>query len=200
MWGDHEQLRSRDMTVTGVIPVRIPAMTRDLWPTPVEAAGPPSARRTTTSTSSARPSSRSDPTPRVSAARTSSWCCAGSPPCPSMSWSCTTGPTRRRSALLAGSPRYVDMAADGPFSKAAACNAGYGVTSTPAIALVDADMLVDRRSFLGCVERVLGGVDVIRPFGHLVDLDPTTSASVARRCRAVRTGPDRHDNRVGRVR
>ena len=39
MWGDHERLRSRDMTVTGVIPVRIPTMTHDLWPTPVSVAG-----------------------------------------------------------------------------------------------------------------------------------------------------------------
>jgi GT2 family glycosyltransferase len=39
-------------------------------------------------------------------------------------------------------------------------------------------MLVDRRPFLGCVARVSGGVDVIRPFGHLVDLDRTTSRLV----------------------
>jgi len=76
------------------------------------------------------------------------------------------------------SPRYVQVASAGPFSKAAACNAGYGVTSTPVIALIDADMLVDSGCFLGCITRVLGGVDVIRPFGHLVDLDRTTSQLV----------------------
>ena len=82
-------------------------------------------------------------------------------------------------SALPGAPQYLHVASDGPFSKAAACNAGYGVTSTPAIALVDADMLVDSRPFLGCVERVVGGVDVIRPFGHLIDLDPTASRRVA---------------------
>jgi glycosyltransferase involved in cell wall biosynthesis len=88
------------------------------------------------------------------------------------------GPAPTPELLPAGSPRYVHIASDGPFSKAAACNAGYRVASAPVIALVDADMLMDSRPFLGCVTRVLGGVDVIRPFGHLVDLDLATSRRV----------------------
>jgi hypothetical protein len=37
MWGNQERLRARDLTITGVVPVRIPAMTRDLWPTSITA-------------------------------------------------------------------------------------------------------------------------------------------------------------------
>lgn len=77
-----------------------------------------------------------------------------------------------------GAIRYLHVASDGPFSKAAACNAGYGVSSTAAIALVDADTLVDRGPFLGCVDRVVDGVDVIRPFGQLVELDREASRRV----------------------
>jgi N-terminal domain of galactosyltransferase len=88
------------------------------------------------------------------------------------------GPAPAPDRSPSSTPRYVHVPSDGAFSKAAACNAGYVATSTPVIALVDADMLVDSRPFLGCVTRVLGGVDVIRPFGHLVDLDQATSQRV----------------------
>ena len=77
-----------------------------------------------------------------------------------------------------GAQRYVHLTSDGAFSKAAACNAGYGLVSSEAVALVDADMLVDSGAFLGCVTRVVGGVDVIRPFGHLVELDRAASGRV----------------------
>jgi hypothetical protein len=33
MWGRTEGLRARDLTVTGVVPVRVPRMTAHLWPT-----------------------------------------------------------------------------------------------------------------------------------------------------------------------
>ena len=33
LWGHPERFQARDVTVTGVIPVRIPAMTQHLWPT-----------------------------------------------------------------------------------------------------------------------------------------------------------------------
>ena len=35
MWGNPARLHARDVTVTGVVPVRIPKMTQHLWPTSV---------------------------------------------------------------------------------------------------------------------------------------------------------------------
>jgi uncharacterized protein len=40
MWGNPGRLRARDVSVTGIVPVTIPAMTRNLWPTPVSAESP----------------------------------------------------------------------------------------------------------------------------------------------------------------
>jgi uncharacterized protein len=37
MWGNTSRLQARDVTVTGVVPVRIPGMTSHLWSTPVSA-------------------------------------------------------------------------------------------------------------------------------------------------------------------
>lgn len=102
----------------------------------------------------------------------------------------------------------VRVPATGPFSKAAAVNAG--VTAAAAagaevVVLADADTLVDRRHLLACVRRVAAGfappitrphggadadsplaadaaatrIDAIRPFGRLVHLDPDATAAVA---------------------
>lgn len=67
-----------------------------------------------------------------------------------------------------------------PFSKARACNAGFRLVATPLIALVDADTFMPSAGFLECAEAVREGLDVVRPFGHLIDLDEQTSAAIAR--------------------
>lgn len=67
-----------------------------------------------------------------------------------------------------------------PFNKARACNAGFRRVSTPLVALVDADTFMPMRGFAECAAAVREGLDAVRPFGHLVDLDEQTSAAVAR--------------------
>lgn len=88
------------------------------------------------------------------------------------------GPVRAPAATMGGSTQALHLASDGPFSKAAACNAGYRAASSAVLALVDADMMVSPGSFLGCVARVDEGVDVIRPFGRVVDMDRATTQRV----------------------
>ena len=41
MWGNHAQLHARDVTITGVVPVRVPGMTQHLWTTSVPADARP---------------------------------------------------------------------------------------------------------------------------------------------------------------
>lgn len=66
----------------------------------------------------------------------------------------------------------VHVPADGaPFNKARACNAGFASTDAPIIALVDADTLVPLTSLNASVEAVIKGMDVVRPYGRLIELD-----------------------------
>lgn len=71
-------------------------------------------------------------------------------------------------------------AAGRPFNKAAACNAGFGGVTTPLIALVDADTFMSMSGFIECAQAVADDLDVVRPFGRLIELDePTTEAVVS---------------------
>lgn len=77
---------------------------------------------------------------------------------------------------LARDVGYVHVPGSGPFAKAVACNAGFGETDEEVVAFVDADMLLDPRAVLASAERCRRDMDVIRPFGWLVDLDADASA------------------------
>lgn len=71
----------------------------------------------------------------------------------------------------------------GAFSKSAACNAGVVVASTPVIALVDADTMVQSRALRACINRIVNpgereSIQAIRPFGRLIDLGENQSRNV----------------------
>lgn len=73
------------------------------------------------------------------------------------------------------------ISSSGPFSKALACNIGFAAVDTPVVALVDSDTMVASRAFLGCVARcdeAGSQIDVIRPFGRLIELDEDATRSV----------------------
>lgn len=57
------------------------------------------------------------------------------------------------------------------FNKARACNAGFASTEAPILALVDADTLVPMASLIAAIGAVREGIDVVRPFGRLIELD-----------------------------
>jgi hypothetical protein len=81
-------------------------------------------------------------------------------------------------AVVAQGVQRVLVADDGPFNRSATINAGFAVAGGDVIAIVDADTLVHTEQFLGCARRVSEGVDVLRPFGRLVDLTPSESDHV----------------------
>ena len=85
-----------------------------------------------------------------------------------------------------------------PFNKAAACNAGFAATHGEVIALVDADTLMPMGPFLACAAGVTDDLDVIRPYGRLLELDDPTTASLADGA-ALPDAPagDRNDARAG---
>lgn len=71
----------------------------------------------------------------------------------------------------------------GPFSKAAACNAGVLRARTDLVPLIDADTMVDARALMLSAQliarsRGLHPVSAVRPFGRLVDLDSIQSRQV----------------------
>lgn len=59
----------------------------------------------------------------------------------------------------------------GPFSKAAAVNAGVRAVETDSVAIVDADTIVNPAKLRACIRRVALRDEVIRPFGSLRDLN-----------------------------
>ena len=66
----------------------------------------------------------------------------------------------------------VHVPSDGaPFNKARACNAGFTSTEAPILALVDADTLVPMTSLIAAIDAVREGIDAVRPYGRLIELD-----------------------------
>lgn len=101
-------------------------------------------------------------------------------------------------ALPPATTRVVVGADGGPFSKALACNAGFAVTDSEVVALVDADTLMPMAPFLECARGVREGYDAIRPFGRLIELDEAATAAVAAGGPFPESPPgERDDRRAG---
>lgn len=79
------------------------------------------------------------------------------------------------SGSFSGSVDYVHVPGARAFSKAVACNAGFRATTSDVVAFIDGDTVLDTRALLGGAERCQRDMDVVRPFGWLVDLDPESS-------------------------
>lgn len=74
----------------------------------------------------------------------------------------------------------VHVAASGKaFNKAAACNAGFIQVTSALVALVDADTLMPMDAFLESAAAVPAELDVVRPYGRLIELDENATASIA---------------------
>ena len=74
----------------------------------------------------------------------------------------------------------IHVAAEGrAFNKARACNTGFRQVSESVIALVDADTLMSMTPFLTCVNAVRDDLDVIRPYGRLIELDEAATMAIA---------------------
>ena len=58
----------------------------------------------------------------------------------------------------------------GSFNKACAINRGFSASTDDVIAIVDADTLMDSRTFMATLNRVASHDDVIRPFSRLIEL------------------------------
>lgn len=65
------------------------------------------------------------------------------------------------------------------FNKAAACNAGFVQVTSALVALVDADTLMPMDAFLASAAAVQSDLDVVRPYGRLIELDESATASIA---------------------
>ncbi|MDH6423397.1 galactosyltransferase-related protein [Aurantimicrobium minutum] len=86
------------------------------------------------------------------------------------------------------------------FNKAQACNAGFKNTTEDAIALVDADTVMNSRVFIAALKRVAAKDEVIRPFGSLTDLTVTeTEKYLTTQELPVSADTQRDDRRSGDV-
>lgn len=70
-------------------------------------------------------------------------------------------------------------AAGRAFNKAEACNAGFWHVKSPLMALVDADTLMPMDAFLASAETLWSDLDVVRPYGRLIELDERATESLA---------------------
>lgn len=91
--------------------------------------------------------------------------------------------TQQAALSLPAHAQHLWTEVSGPFSKAAACNAGVLRARTDVVSLIDADTMVDSRSLMLSAQliklsRRLQPVAAVRPFGRLVDLDSARSQQV----------------------
>ena len=81
---------------------------------------------------------------------------------------------------LPASVKRIHIQADAqPFNKALTCNVGFVATDTPMIAIVDADTLVPTQSLMHSIQAVRDGLDAVRPFGRLVELDEGSTNAIS---------------------
>lgn len=65
-----------------------------------------------------------------------------------------------------------------PFNKARACNAGFSHARATILALVDADTFVPKAALHASIEAVHGELDVVRPYGRLLELDEDATRAI----------------------
>lgn len=88
----------------------------------------------------------------------------------------------------------------GPFNKARACNRGYSASAEEVIAIVDADTLMDSRTFTAALNRVASHDEVIRPFSRLIELTEDQRDTYLQSAVLPQpTQTDRDDSREGDV-
>ena len=81
---------------------------------------------------------------------------------------------------LATSVTRVHLPAEGrPFNKARACNAGFTRARATILALVDADTFVPKAALHASIDAVRGELDVVRPYGRLIELDEDSTRGIA---------------------
>lgn len=95
---------------------------------------------------------------------------------------------------------HVYTESSGAFNKARACNRGFLASTENVIALVDADTLMDSRTFSAALNRVGTHDEVIRPFSRLIELSEDQRDSYIQSAVLPQpTQTDRDDARDGDV-
>jgi GT2 family glycosyltransferase len=65
-----------------------------------------------------------------------------------------------------------------PFNKARACNAGFARGATAILCLVDADTIAPINAMHASIDAVRGELDVVRPYGRLIELDEEATRAI----------------------
>lgn len=85
-------------------------------------------------------------------------------------------------------------AAGAPFNKAQACNAAFEHVTGSLLALVDADTVMPMDAFLASAVAAQTDLDVVRPYGRLIELDEKSTVDIAAGGPMPETASGGHDD------